>query len=302
MFITINNRNIVNFIAKKRWLRRLKIFKQPALSYVEWHDKKIYVDTSDWNGPSFHVLKWGMESYEKDNFEILRMICNQDTTFLDIGANIGIFSIKLAHLNKEMEIHAFEPEPITNQCLEKSVKQNDFKNIAVHKVALSNKNGQSSFYFDATNHGGHSLNAESIEGEGNLISHEINVELETLDQFVLKNMINKIDLIKMDVQRHEANVLEGGLQTLKKNRPIILMECYLDDLNVADSYLLKALKELNDYCIYEPKNNKVIDVLEYSENSFHKYNNNHKVQYYDFLFIPKEKKDEILKKINERFI
>ncbi|KAB8033349.1 FkbM family methyltransferase [Fluviispira multicolorata] len=298
MKIRIKNRRMVNFHAKKRWIKRLNIFKFPGQSYVEWNGFKIYVDLSDWCGPSYHVLNWGMDTYESRSMEILEYISSEDSVFIDIGANIGIFSIMMANKFPKMSIYSFEPEPDAFNCLNNTIKKNNIKNVNLNKHAISNKISQEKFYYDSRNHGGHSLDPQSIIDEGSLISHSLNVNIETLDHFIGQNCIPKIDIIKIDVQRHEDKVLEGAINSIQKFRPILLIECYVNDMNSEESVLMNALKKFENYFLYEPKS-KALSLLEnYSKELFLEKINNKAVEYCDLFFIPSEKKDNFLNSIN----
>jgi len=122
-------------------------------------------------------------------------------TVLDIGGNIGYFTLLMAHLvGPEGKIHTFEPNPPIYSRLKKNIEINPELNdgrITLHKIALSSNNGETTFYCPIEGH----------EGVGGLkdtrrasIEKTIKVNVLTLDKFVLDNNLNKIDFIKMDIE------------------------------------------------------------------------------------------------------
>jgi FkbM family methyltransferase len=142
---------------------------------------------------------------------------NNQTGILDIGANIGNHSLFFAKfLNCEM-VYSFEPFPRNVELLKKNL--NNFANKSkIYEIALSNKEGTMPLYnSQAGNFGGFSLYSYS-NGSSFIVNPSINVI--TLDSLNLDN----ISMIKIDVENHENEVLEGAKQTILRNKPIIFIE------------------------------------------------------------------------------
>ncbi len=285
MQISIENGRLANFIAKRRWIRRLKVFTLPEMGRVRWRDKEIYVDLRDWKGPSYHALNWGVDSYETKNYDKLKSICPPKGVMFDIGANIGLFSLRLGAELPNLTIHAFEPEPKTQACLQKSIQANQLPNVHLHKEALSDHRGTATFYVDEQNHGGHSLNAEAIREDGNSISSQIQVPLVTADEFVTEKNIQRLDLIKLDVQRHEESVLKGALATIQKFRPIVMMECYFDDLDKPEKPLFAPFLAAGGYHLVEPVSGLKIRLESFSSSGVFQKTSS---RYVDLFFVPAE--------------
>ena len=180
----------------------------------------------------FSSLFFYSDDYEAEETKLISEIVKSGMTVLDIGGNIGYFTLLMANLvGKEGKIHTFEPNPPMYSRLEKNIKINpelDDGRITLHKIALSSKEGETIFYCPIEGH-------EGVGGLKNTkrasIEKEIKVNIETLDKFVLDNKINKIDFIKMDIEGGELDVLKGAEDTLKKIRPIILFEA--NEMNTA---------------------------------------------------------------------
>lgn len=183
---------------------------------------------------------------------------NKDITILDIGSNIGIYSLAFANIFKKSVIYSFEPNYNTYKKLCDNIKINTNLSCRVKcfNLGLSNNFGKNNIglpdniFYNKYSFSNKKNNSElySIYGTKNVIT--INVDL--LDNFVKNNNLTKIDFIKIDVEGSEFNVLKGGINTIKKFRPIIFME--LNELtknlsNIDCDELYKYFTNLN-YIIY----------------------------------------------------
>ena len=154
-------------------------------------------------------------------------LCKEANLIVDIGANRGVYSLIATCLNSEAEIIAFEPSRGTYDKLVQNVRVNKFQ-ITCEQVALSNHTGTATFHdsFDA-NQTSATLSEVMVEimqaNSGTVQLNDYQVNVETLDNYCLKQN-KKIDLIKLDVEMHEPEVIEGYLQNLYVHQPIILIE------------------------------------------------------------------------------
>ena len=134
-------------------------------------------------------------------------------TFLDIGANIGKYSIKLSDRFKN--VHAFEPTPETFSMLKHNVEENKIKNIHLHQIAAWNTDTDLTFHLK-NNPGGNSASMEE-NSVGTLT-----VVAEKLDNYI--DTFGKVDLVKIDVEGAELEVLEGMSRIINECSPIIIVE------------------------------------------------------------------------------
>jgi FkbM family methyltransferase len=153
-------------------------------------------------------------------------------TFLDIGANIGNHSMMFREIF-DNPIISFEGNPLNYVLLYKNISQ--FSNIKSICVGLSNKPGLTEFCYDLNNYGGGGIFP-------NLTTQypTIPVYLTTLDSFEFSD----ISFIKMDVENHEMYVIEGGLNTIKKNKPVIWIEDFFYDTDKTKSSTEYLINEL----------------------------------------------------------
>lgn len=130
--------------------------------------------------------------------------------FIDIGANVGVYSLLAAGV-KNCETITIEPIPSTFNYLKKNITLNNLdKKITPLNIGLSNKKGQL-FFTEEEDTMNHVLEKET--------NNSINVEVDILDN-ILTSHEKKNTLIKLDVEGFEYNVLKGG-ETALKNENII---------------------------------------------------------------------------------
>ena len=134
---------------------------------------------------------------------------------LDIGSNIGNHTLYWANERNARKVYAFEPYPYSYKILEKNVKINNLEDrVKIFPFGISDVETKGSVIgFCPTNIGG-----TGFENDKNG-----DFDFKPLDSL---NIQEKIDLIKIDVEGAELNVLNGGMETIKKNLPIIIIETF----------------------------------------------------------------------------
>ena len=188
--------------------------------------------------------------WENDSTNIVNRLVKPNDFVLDIGANIGYYTILFSKLvGKNGKVFAFEPTKDYYNVLKSNLKANNITNCESFQIGFSDKDEQLKIFL-----GQHSASIYEIGDQKQIQSELIN--LMALNTFVLNNNIKKIDFIKIDVDGHEPRILEGAWESLEKFNPIILLEIshlhYLEaGFNAWDFY--KTLKDKN-YLIYSEKN------------------------------------------------
>lgn len=188
---------------------------------------------------------------DKDEILLLRNFAKQNnyqksckTIFLDIGANIGSYSISMIDIC-DMVI-AFEPHPYTSKRCKMNFLLNDLDETFVKQLALSDSIGSVHF----TDYGGSSTVNHIIKTEDG-----IEVEAITLDKFIVDNSFIQDDIyiIKIDVEGFEEQVLKGGRNFFTQyNIQAIIFECFSQNsvFEILKSYGFTEIKKLseNNYC------------------------------------------------------
>lgn len=128
----------------------------------------------------------------------------QNCVVLDIGANYGSYSF-ITLFNPACEVHGFEPNTEVHQDFSEILRLNNIPNVEVHPYGLSNREFTAGLYYPPTNIGSGRL---SPKGWGEY-------QFKTLDSLNFK----RVDVVKIDVEGHELEVLEGGKETIKRCQP-----------------------------------------------------------------------------------
>ncbi len=166
------------------------------------------------------------KNYEKE-LDIIDKYADKTKDALDIGVYRGVYSYKLSQNFKT--VHSFEPNPLLFPYLEKNLKK-IIKNLVLYNYALSDVNGESELklpirsksFFKGNIEELFKLGAATIHPDNKILNYKkIPIKMKKLDEFKIDN---KIGFIKIDVEGHEKNVLEGARETIKQNKPILLIE------------------------------------------------------------------------------
>lgn len=169
------------------------------------------VDRKEMNGCV--ALAWGQGLYDYHNMSFLLELTKRASfarVCLDIGANIGIYSLLMSE-NEGVSVHAFEPHPATFHTLERTLEYNRRPQVKAWNYALSDRDGVVSF----SNTDFNPTNRIIAAGEQGMATTEV-MALRGEDWCRRENV--SPDIIKIDTEGHEASVLQGLgaiLQTTK---------------------------------------------------------------------------------------
>ena len=192
------------------------------------------------------ILSKGL--FDKPILELMLDFTRDNSTLIDVGANIGAYAVPLAVLLPDTTVHAFEPNPQVASRMEKNIQINSCSNIVVHKEALSDRQGKATLFSvrpdssDTFDPGLSSIRAAAVESES---TKPVEVHLETLDN-VFSDTDEEITFIKIDVQGMELPVLKGAQKTIQTHRPCILFE-YEDELFETADEAESVRQELKEF-------------------------------------------------------
>ena len=217
--------------------------------------KKIRVNTNPTSYLSRLLFWQGIKGFEYHSIRIFIELAKKSSIFFDIGANIGYYSLVSKAFNKAIRVIGFEPMPAANKYFKMNVESNDFNNITVEDFALSNFQGDATFY--AIKNPKFPEIADHLSGDGGLSSKQsgarsvesFKVKCITLDEYIKMKLKpdDKIDLIKLDTEASEHLVLQGAKNVLANHRPIILCEVLHDHIEAE----LESIFSVNDYAFYK---------------------------------------------------
>jgi FkbM family methyltransferase len=170
----------------------------------------------------WHVAFFG--SYEPEIRDIFRTVLPLGGVALDIGANVGWHTLLMARLvGDQGRVLAAEPNPSVRKRLLNNLNLNRFNQVDVVPYAIADTEGTVEFFGPEADDGD-SGNGYIVNDGSTAPQETIRVETRRLDAIVAAAQINRLDLIKIDVEGFEWPVLQGGEQTITKFRPHIILE------------------------------------------------------------------------------
>lgn len=154
-------------------------------------------------------------SGEKSILKKLASLKQDSYCLFDVGANKGDFTkIILDFFNNDnIEIHSFEPSKATFELLSNNIKSDK---VILNNKGLGKEAGIFPFYTDSPGSGIASLTKRKLDYLGVDFDYSEDVSIDTLDEYCLANNVKEIDLLKLDVEGHEFDVLEGSKDMLKR--------------------------------------------------------------------------------------
>jgi FkbM family methyltransferase len=145
----------------------------------------------------------------------------EGSVFIDVGANAGYFSLIASKLvGRQGRVFAFEPNPSVASELKANLLRSCVQNVSVEQAACSNSNSPVSLYISSnSNTGKTSLFSKNAKSKT-----RVTVPCTRLDDFVADRNLDRIDIVKIDVEGAELMVLEGMKNCLLRFRPQVILE------------------------------------------------------------------------------
>jgi FkbM family methyltransferase len=171
---------------------------------------RIEVDPREHIGRRLIAGEW----YEPDTVSYVKSHLRPGMTFFDIGAHIGQYSLLASQLvGPHGKVHSFEPCPTLFPVLKRNTELNHCSNVICNEVALAEADGVHQLYLSDFKNFGTSSFAPSGR---NYSGVSVRVTTVSLDEYVGRNSVQAIDLIKLDVEGMELQVLAGARATLAR--------------------------------------------------------------------------------------
>lgn len=165
---------------------------------------------TDWMQKTGDV-RHGRPTYQARKYDSALAHCRKRRTCIDIGANVGLWSWLMARDFEQL--HAFEPVPLFAECWRANVEG---RNVHLHQLAL----GEEAGVVDMINvtEGSYGDTTVAVGQVGAVVGEQ--VEVRTLDSYGF----NRVDLIKCDNEGYEVFVMRGAAETIKRCRPVVIVE------------------------------------------------------------------------------
>lgn len=217
-----------------------------------------------WDSDSFYTQRLQAGPYQKQNLIHLRELCPNPRKILDVGMNIGMNTWEYATFAQE--VHSFEPVPTTYQVALDNIALNEhhqdptkgwwkdangnWASLAVtgkihtYNVALGPVPGSVEMHIKKNDGHNRVSNDGYTTPSGKLVKTNTGYQRVTVPQVTLDSYnFTDVDIIKIDVEGYELQVLEGAVQTIANNRPIVQVEC----VETQPRAFGKTIQDLMDY-------------------------------------------------------
>ena len=221
------------------------------------------------------------EDYEKEEMDYISdyLRKNPCSNILDIGANVGLFSLELSLINSDICYHLFEPIPTTFEMMKKTACLNNVNSdkFIMNNLGMSDEEGKFDFYLPGA------CEAASLKPindqfylkesdemgnySGKAVIKKVECKVSTVDKYVETNNIEDIGFIKIDVEGNEKSVLLGAEKVLNKFHPLIyceLLRIHAARFGYHPNEVIEYMKNF-DYKCYTLRNNKLTQIDEINE-------------------------------------
>jgi FkbM family methyltransferase len=210
--------------AEKLWYARsrhrlLDIPIPCRLPYGGW-----FLAHGDAIGARVAGYRFSRSPYEEPQWRLVARCLPPGGTFVDVGANQGFYTILASRrVGASGIVYAFEPAPTEARKLRANLRINRCRNVIVEQAALGATSGKAEFFMYLRHQGSWSGLRKAAE-DVDVAARVIEVAITSLDEYFAEPPLERLDIMKIDVEGGELNVLRGAARTIQSMRPIILCE------------------------------------------------------------------------------
>lgn len=212
---------------------RIKVNYQQSFFFLNHYGYKVENELF-WSG-------YG-NSWEANSLKLWYDLCKIHHKIADVGANTGVYGIAAKTFNPKAAVSSFEPLPRVFEKLRANIELNNYP-IDAYNIGLSNFKGKAKVFTEGQEHV-YSVTVNKDISDNNNPKQQEEIAVDRMDNVFSESDFP--DLIKLDVETHEPEVIEG-MAALISNLPTMLIEVLSDE--VAEK--LNGLIDSNSYCIYD---------------------------------------------------
>jgi FkbM family methyltransferase len=201
------------------------LLRWPAVATLRRWNVKMFLP-AHWLGVP--KLIFTFRDYYEPELPLLEKILSPGETFVDAGANIGIYTLVASKIVGDAgRVIAFEPSAQSFPVLQRNIALNDLKNVVTFPFALAERSGQARLY-RGPNPGLNSLGNDPCWKQRDPSWKEGAEEIATeqLDRVLQRAAVDRVDVVKLDVQGAEELVLRGAMKNISSTRPLIIFEIF----------------------------------------------------------------------------
>ncbi|MFK7924364.1 MAG: FkbM family methyltransferase, partial [Bacteroidia bacterium] len=192
-------------------------YQQPEVMVKMKKDFELLVDIRSQS----HLGAFWCGEYDSSLIQKFCDLFQEDWVVLDIGANVGYYTIPMAQRLKELngELYAFEPLTENYNALVRSAKQNSLSNATIEKIGLGEKHEKLGITLTEAGETGNAvITNDALMAERGWEAQEY-IQIERLDDFAETHQVDRCDFIKVDIEGAEVLFLRGAKEIITKHRP-----------------------------------------------------------------------------------
>lgn len=182
---------------------------------------KMSFNADDYEDVPYSVMAG--KDFEKEEMKIVKKVLSylpENAVCFDVSANIGWYTLHIKKEHPKMEVYSFEPSPITYERLCNNMLLNGLSKEKCVNAGFFTEDGEMEFYYDPNGSGASSLvNLRERESVRKIV-----VSMTAMDKWREINQVDGLEFIKCDVEGAELFVYQGGLETIKRYKPVIFSE------------------------------------------------------------------------------
>ena len=185
-----------------------------TVSYRPFDGRVFEITGSDGDVGILGEIERSGGHYQTDLALFLRRTLRRDSVVVDGGAHVGVVTVLAASLCPDGRVYAFEPISASRDYLRRNLAANSIGNVVVEDAALYDVDGEIALEFNAGQPGGSHVAAAGTS-----------VPAARIDSWARRQHVDRIDVLKLDVEGAELRALAGAEQTLCALRPTTVVEC-----------------------------------------------------------------------------
>lgn len=160
-------------------------------------------------------------AYESEEVALFERTLQPGMVVVDAGANVGVYAFVAARsVGPQGQVIAFEPDPESANLLALGVAANGFTNVTLVERALAATSGEAELFRLPGHPGLTSLSRSNARGS----AAHVTIARTTLDAELESRRLDRVDVVKLDVQGAELDTLRGARRTLARHRPTLFLE------------------------------------------------------------------------------
>lgn len=227
---------------------------------IKYNQLQLILHIEDWIQQNIYFLG----EYEKPELKTIQLFLKKDSTFIDLGANFGLYTLNASRLiGKKGNIISFEPFSKNYKSLMDNITINNLQNVQTEKLAIGEKNGNINLYYDERENNLGMVSTKNIEN-----SSKEQVKIVSIDSYLQNKYLSHIDLIKIDIEGFEYSALKGMRATLIRYKPTILIEILNEEEPNTNTRKIHTLLNDLNYSKYFIDDNGNLSKSEINSNRF----------------------------------